>query len=147
MYLYINLPVFYSFYALLTSHILAIFCLNLSRETWASLCSSTDITGRVNVLPLTRHFVFCFFFLTVLVCYLTRVCGWTVWTLPRYRHVPGGLLHHLHDCALGLRHLHQWSAGCRGSLLYPLHICTLTRCPCGWEKLVRWFGSGQRSTK
>lgn len=72
-----------------------------------------------------------FFFLTVLVCYLTRVCGRTVWTLPRYRHVPGGLLHHLHDCALGLCHLHQWSAGCRGSLLYPLHISTLTRCPCG----------------
>lgn len=58
--LHIYLPVFYHFYALLSSHILTILCLNLSRETLASLFSSSNISGRAKVLPLTRHFVFRF---------------------------------------------------------------------------------------
>lgn len=119
-------------------------CYTLSELVQENFSFLTNITSRAKVLPLTRRFVFLvFFFLSVLVCYLTRVRGWTVWTLPRYRHVPGGLLHHLHDCALRLCHLHQWSAGCRGSLLYPLHICTLTWCPCG---KAAWFGGNHHRT-
>lgn len=64
--------------------------------------------------------------LTAVVFCLTRLCGGTVRTVPSHCHVPGGLLHHLHDRAVSVCHLHQWSPGCWGSLLYPLHTHTHT---------------------
>lgn len=64
--------------------------------------------------------------LSVLLFCLTRFCGGTGWTLSRSCHVSGGLLHHLHDRAIRLCHLHQWSPRCWGSLLYPLYLCITT---------------------
>lgn len=84
------------------------------------------------------HVYVCVFF-----CFSCRIRSWPCWTVSRYFHVPGSLLHHLYDCAISLCHLHQWSLGCWGSLLYPVptpiivqwnRICLLS----GW--LVVYLG-------
>lgn len=112
-----------SSFVVLSAHILSIVFVDYS-EVRSSSITVTTVKAKVLLFDqLTRCSVFC---LTVLVFCLTRLRGGTVRTLPRYCHVPGGLLHHLHDCAVGLCHLHQWSLGCRGSLLYPLYLCFIT---------------------
>lgn len=70
--------------------------------------------------------------------HVCRIRRWSGWTLPVHCDVPGGLLHCHHDCALNLRHRHEWSSGGWRCLPYPSHVSHAALYTChGWWIEIR----------